>query len=118
MSGFTNIKKGVHQRCVLSPVLFNFYREKILREIEDLNGFIISGHNVTNLRYADDTMLIADSEERIQALLDRVIVESEKMGLTLNKKKTEYMIISKRECNKSNLRIGNTVLQQVQKYFI
>ena len=116
MSGYTSIKRGVRQGCVLSPDLFNLYSETILREIEDLNGFIISGHNVTNLRYADDTMLIADSEEKIQALPDRVTVESEKMGLTLNQKKTEYMIISKRECNKSNLRIGNTALKQAQKY--
>ena len=92
MSGYTNIKRGVCQGCVLSPDLFNLYSETILREIKDLNGFIISGHNVTNLRYADDTMLIADSEEKIQALLDRVTVESEKMGLTLNQKKTKYMI--------------------------
>ena len=114
MSGCTNIKRGVRQGCVLSPELFNLYRKTMLRKIEDLNGFIISGH-VTNLRYADDTMLIADSEENMQALIDRVIVESEKIGLTLNQKKKEYMIISKRECNKSILRIGNTVLKQAQK---
>ena len=77
------ILRRVRQGCVLSPDLFNLYREKVLREIEDLNGFIISGHNVTNLRYADDTMLIADSEEKIQALPDRVIVESKKIWLTL-----------------------------------
>ena len=54
-----------------------------------INAFIISGHNVTNLLYADDTILIADSEEKIQALLAGVIVESGKMGLTLNQKKTQ-----------------------------
>ena len=114
--GYTNIRRGVRQGCVLSLDLFILYSEAILREIEDLNGFIISGHDVTNLRCADDTMLIADSEEKIRALLDRVIVESEKMGLTLYQKKTEYMIISKRECNKSNLRIGNAVLKQARKH--
>ena len=87
-SGYTNIKREVRQGCVLSPDLFNLYSETVLREIEDLNGLIISGHNVTNLRYADDTILIAVSEEKIQTLLDRVIVESEKMGLILNQKHT------------------------------
>ena len=82
MSGYTNIKRGVRQGCVKFPDLFNLYSETIVREIEDLNG-------------VDDTMLIADAEEKIQALLDRVIVESEKMALTLNQKKTKYMVISK-----------------------
>ena len=65
--------------CVLSPDFFNLYSETIVSVIEDVNGAIISGHNVTNLRYADDTILIADSEEKIQVLLDRVIVASEKI---------------------------------------
>ena len=62
-------------------------RKTILREIEELNGFIIGSHNVTNLRYAHDTLLIADSEEKMQALPDRVIVESGKMGLTQIRKR-------------------------------
>ena len=109
MSGYRNIKRGVRQGCELSPDLFNLYSETILREIEEL-----SGHNVTILRYADDTILVADSEEKIQALLDSVIVESGKMGLNLNQKKSQYMVISKRECNESNLRIGKIVLKQAQ----
>ena len=60
----------LRQRCALSPDLFNLHNETILREIEDLNGYILSGRNVTNLRYVDDTLLIADSEEQIQALSD------------------------------------------------
>ena len=60
----------LRQRCALSPDLFNLYNETISREIEDLNGFILSGRNVTNLRYVDETLLIADSEEQIQALSD------------------------------------------------
>ena len=90
------------------PDLFNLCSETILREIEDLNCFIISGHNVTDLRYADDTLLIADSEEKIHALLDRVIVESGKMGLTLNQKKTEYMLISRRKCKANTRLLCNT----------
>ena len=65
MGLYTNIKRGVRQGCELSPDLFNLYSETISREIEELNGFIISGHNVTNLRHADDTTIVADSEEKI-----------------------------------------------------
>ena len=59
----------------------------IWREIDDLNGFvIISGHNVTNLRYTDDTILTPESEEKLQTL-DKSIIESDKIGFTLNQKR-------------------------------
>ena len=60
----------VRQGCVSSPDLFNLYIKTILREIEDLNGFVISGRNITNLWYTDDTIHIADAQEKIQALLN------------------------------------------------
>ena len=53
------VKKGVRQGCVLSPSLFNLYTEKIFREIEDMEGVNVGGHNINNLRYADDTSLLA-----------------------------------------------------------
>jgi len=62
-SDYTLIKRGVRYGCVMSPDLFNLYSEMILRNLEDHNGLQIGGHNITNLRYADDTVLLAESEE-------------------------------------------------------
>ena len=65
ISNYVNIKKGVRQGCVLSPDLFALYSEKILREIKDLNGIKINGININNIRYADDIVLIAESEKKL-----------------------------------------------------
>ena len=86
------IGKGVLQVCILSPCLFNFYAEYIMRNAgleEAQAGIKISGRNISNLRYADDTTLMAESEEKLKSLLMKV--ESEKVGLTLNIQKTEVM---------------------------
>ena len=72
-SGMTSefkIKKGIRQGCVLSPNLFNLHTEKILREVEDMKGVYILGVNINNLRYADDTVLLAEGPMFLQALLD------------------------------------------------
>ena len=63
MSTFITIKRDVRQHCVFSTDLFNIYSEMILRELEDLNGLTIGGVNITNLSYADDTVLVADSQD-------------------------------------------------------
>ena len=84
--------KGVHQGCILSPCLFNFYAEYIMRnaELEETQARIkIAGRNINNLRYADDTTLMAESEE--ESLLMKVKEESEKVGLKLNIQKTKIM---------------------------
>ena len=81
------IRKGVHQGCILSPCLFNLYAEYIMRNTgldEAQAGIKISGRNINNLRYADDTTLIAESEEELKSLLVKVKEESEKVGLKLN----------------------------------
>ena len=95
-SKFTNICRGVRQGCVFAPDIFNLYSEIILRELEGRQGFVIGGHNMNNLRYADDTVLISESEDKLQELLRKVIEESEKKGLTINCKKTECMVVSKK----------------------
>ena len=80
------IGKGVRQGCILSPCLFNFYAEYIMRNAgldKAQAGIKISGRNINNLRYADDTTLMAESEEELNSLLMKVKVESEKVGLKL-----------------------------------
>ena len=90
------IGKGVHQGCILSPCLFNFYTEYIMRNAgleEAQTGIKIAGRNINNLRYADDTTLMAESEE-LKSLLMKVKVESEKVGLKLNIQKMKIMASS------------------------
>ena len=87
------IGKGVHQGCILSPCLFNLYAEYIMRNAgldEAQAGFKIAGRNINNLRYADDTTLMAESEE-FKSFLMKVKEESEKVGLKLNIQKTKIM---------------------------
>ena len=86
--------KGVCQGCILSPCLFNFYAEFIMKNAgldEAQAGIKIAGRNITNLRYADDTTLMAESEEELKSLLLNVKEESEKVGLKLNIQKTKIM---------------------------
>ena len=88
------IGKGVHQGCILSPCLFNLYAEYIMRNarMDELQvGIKLSGRNINNLRYADDTTLMAESEEELKSLLMRVKEESEKAGLKLNVQKVKIM---------------------------
>ena len=88
------IGKGVHQGCIWSPCLFNFYAEYIMRNAgleEAQAGIKISGRNIINLRYADDTTFMAESEEALMSLLMKVKEESEKVGLKLNIQKTKIM---------------------------
>ena len=87
------IGKGVHQGCILSPCLFNLYAEYIMRNAgldEVQAGIKIAGRNINNLRYADDTTVMAESEE-LKSLLMKVKEESEKVGLKLNIQKTKIM---------------------------
>jgi len=89
------IGKGVRQGYILSPCLFNFYAEDIMRNAgleEAQAGIRISGRNINNLRYADNTTLMAESEEELKSLLMKLKEESEKVGLKLNIQKTKIMV--------------------------
>ena len=91
------IGKGVPQGCILSPCLFNFYAEYIMRNpgLEETQaGIKISGRNINNFRYADDTTLMAESKEELKSLLMKVKEENEKVGLKLNIQKTKIMASS------------------------
>ena len=88
------IGKKVRQGCILSLCLFNFYAEFTMRNVgleEAQAGIKIAGRNINNLRYADDTTLMAESEEALKSLLMKVKEESEKVGLKLNIQKTKIM---------------------------
>ena len=93
------IGKGVCQGCILSPCLFNLYAEYIMRNAgleEAQAGIKIAGGNINNLRYADDTTLMAESEEELKRLLMKVKVESEKVGSnsTFRKRRSWHLVPS------------------------
>ena len=94
LTDWFQIGKGVHQGCILSPCLFNLYAEYIMRNAgpeEAQPGIKIAGININNLRYADNTNLMAEREEELKSLLMKVKEESEKVGLKLNIQKTKFM---------------------------
>ena len=83
------IEKGVRQGCILSPCLFNLYAEHIMRNVwldEAQAGIKIARRNISNLRYADDTTLVAESEDKLKSLLMKVKEENQNVGLKLRKK--------------------------------
>ena len=93
-TGWFQIGKGVRQGCILSPCLFNFCAEYITRNagLEKAQaGMKIAGRNISNLRYADDTTLMAESEEELKSLLMKAKEESENVGLKFNIQKTKIM---------------------------
>ena len=88
------IGKGIHQGCILSPCLFNLHAEYIMRNAgldEAQAGIKTAGRNISNLRYADDTTLLAESEEELKSLLMKVKEEGEKVGFKFNIQKTKIM---------------------------
>ena len=114
LSSEFQIKRGVRQGCVLSPSLFNLYVERMFKAVEDKKGIIVGRMNINNLRYADDTVLISDSEHNVQVLLNAVNEEGEKWGMKINVTKTKAMVIHKREVAPNiNVRLNGNTLQQV-----
>ena len=88
------LRKRVHQGCILSPCLFNLHAEYIIKNAgldEPQAGIQIAGRNISNHRYADDTTLMAESEKELKSLLMKTKEESEKVGLKLNIQKTKIM---------------------------
>ena len=114
---FADIKRGVRQGCVLSPYLFNIYTEFIFRDSNDLEGITINGHNINNLRYADDTALIAKSESKLQAIVNCVKERSSQAGLDMNVNKTKTMMISRNPIGKAiKVEVSGTTLEQVDQF--
>ena len=115
-SSFQNIKRSVRQACVLSPNLFNLYSEVIMRNLEKHPGIKVGGKNVNNLRYADDTVLIAENEKDLQVFLDIIERESLNKGLELNGKKTEVMVISQKANATCNIYAKGKKLRQRETF--
>ena len=117
LTPWIEIKRGVRQGCVMSPDLFSVYGEIIMRSINGMEGIRIGGENINNIRFADDTVIIADSEEKLQALLDTVKRESENMGLKINIKKTEVVVTSKdQEPPNCNILIDGSRVKQSSSF--
>ena len=115
-SKFFEIQKGVRQGCILSPHLFNIYTEQIMRnaDIEDM-GIKCGGRNITNLRYADDTALLADNITSMRRILHRVDTAGTRAGLKLNAKKTKVMHIGD-ENTQGIIRINRSNLENVNDF--
>ena len=112
-----NIKQGVRQGCVASPHLFAMYIEMIMISLEDNGGFRISGRVINNLRYADDTVIFAETEHELQHLMDIVIQESEPKGLFLNIAKSYTMVFSKSSSiPTSQIKVHGKPLEQVNSF--
>ena len=111
------IGKGVHQGCILSPCLFNLYAEYIMRNAgldEAQAGVKITGRTISNLKYADDTTVRAESKDKLKSLLKKVKEESEKVGLKFNIQKTKIMTCSPI----TSWQIDGETVETVSDYFL
>ena len=111
------IGKGVHQGCILSPCLFNLYAEYIIRNTgldEAQAGIKIARRNNSNIRCADDTTLMAESEEELKSFLMKVKEDSEKAGLQLNIQKMKVMASSPI----TSWQIDGETVETVRLYFL
>ena len=117
INAWTSIKQEVRKGCVASPHLFALYTEMIMRELWDMEGFGIGGIVVNNLRCADDTVIVVESEKQLQRLIKVVVAKSEEKGLYLNSAKSFSMVFSKSITTPTcNINVHGNILEQVQSF--
>ena len=116
-TAWVKIKRGVRQGCILSPDIFSVYSQIILQELEDLEGMRIGGRNINNIRYADDTVLVADSPEKLQLLINALEVAGLEKGIKINFGKTKTMgITKKRQRLVVDVSLQQRRIEQVDKF--
>ena len=117
LSEWAQINRGVRQGCVLSPDLLSLYAENIMRKIVTTENFKVNGLPINNIRYADDTVLLANSTQDLQQLVSSLQNESKKRGLTINKKKTKIMVLSKKsDIPSSDIFLDGEKLEQTNQF--
>ena len=112
------IRRGVRQGCIVSPTLFNMYSEKIFQNALEVihEGIKVNGRFVNNIRYADDTVIIANSQEGLQNLINAITREGDAFGLKINTEKTKTMVISKNP--KKSLLTNPTLSPNIRYRFV
>ena len=111
-----DIKKGVRQGFVASPGLFSLYSEVIIRAIDRENGVNNGGHNITNIRFADDTVLTANTADDLQILLEKTNAKCRKFGMEINTKKTVIVVLNGNGKLKTEIKLNGEVLKEVEKF--
>ena len=110
-------KVEIKQGCILSPIVFNMYSEEVVNKaLENDKGIVINGKGFTNIRYADDTVILADSEQNLQRMLNNIVRVCKDFGMELNDKKTKVMIIEKKPQTRIKIVVNDKQLEQVKDY--
>ena len=117
LSRKVKIKQGVKQGCILSPILFNMYSEEVISSaLESEQGIVINGKRFNNIRFADDTVLLASSTHDLQRMLNSIIRVSRDFGMELNEKKTKGIVIEKKPETNIKIVVNGKQLEQVKDY--